>query len=115
MTLCGQQFSPWGLYNTCNIIEAPGLQTLCFLVEREYHFKLQSELQFSHDIPQPSPIQARHFPVLTRMSFEFEDPVKKIWNLSDFERLFVHYVNRCIVSFPDGVEVVMGRRPLAKS
>jgi hypothetical protein len=110
------------LCNQCSSIYAPHLRYLCLTFDIFQGCGLLDHLEFIPmemfwplDEPLPSPLSSDHFAQLERMSFVFEDSVKKIWNVDHLERVFINYFERGVVSFPDGVDLLPGPRPFVES
>jgi hypothetical protein len=106
----------------CSRIYAPYLRSLCLTFDRPQGWQSEDHLEFIPmeqfwplDDPLPSPLSSGHFAQLERMSFVFEDSVKKIWNVDHLERAFINYFERGVVSFPDGVDLLPGPRPFMES
>jgi hypothetical protein len=101
----------------CSMIDAVRLQTLCLTVDYDdwqyFWRRTLRGLGFPDSVPdvwQQTPLSSKQLPALQRMSFVFPTYIAEIWNWDDFEKLFVHYVQRGIVSFPEEIEEIMGRK-----
>jgi hypothetical protein len=101
----------------CSMIDAARLQTLCLTVDyNDWQYfcrRIRRGWGFFNLVPdvwRQTPLLSKQFPALQRMSFVFPTYIAEIWNWDDFEKLFIHYVQRGIVSFPEEIEEIMGRK-----